>query len=100
MYVVIFRATIKQLDEQYVQMATRMRELALTRFGCLEFIALNEGPLEMALSYWPDEQSIKSWREHPEHKIAQQLGQQRWYQDYSVQITKIERHYDSKGATA
>ncbi|MDO9476923.1 MAG: antibiotic biosynthesis monooxygenase [Pseudohongiella sp.] len=98
MYVVIFRATIKQLDEQYAQMAARMRELALTQFGCLEFIALSEGQQEIALSYWPDEQSIKQWREHPEHKIAQQLGQQHWYQEYSVQVAHVERHYSSHGA--
>ena len=29
-----------------------------------------------------------------------QAGLKRWRPDYSVQITKIERHYDSKGATA
>jgi hypothetical protein len=29
-----------------------------------------------------------------------QAGLKRWRTDYSVQITKIERHYDSKGATA
>lgn len=98
MYVVIFRATIKQLDEQYLQMAARMRELALTQFGCIEFNAVSEGQQEVALSYWPDEQSIMSWREHPEHKIAQQLGKLRWYQDYSVQVAKVERHYASKGA--
>jgi heme-degrading monooxygenase HmoA len=93
MYVVIFRATIKQLDEQYSQMASRMRELALTEYGCLEFTALTEGEQEIALSYWPDEQSIRSWREHPEHKQAQLLGQQHWYTSYSVQVAQISRHY-------
>ncbi|MDO8910020.1 MAG: antibiotic biosynthesis monooxygenase [Pseudohongiella sp.] len=93
MYIVIFRATIKQLDEQYSQMALRMRELALTEFGCLEFTALTEGEQEIALSYWPDEQSIKAWREHPEHKQAQLLGQQHWYASYSVQVAQISRQY-------
>lgn len=95
MYVVIFRATIKQLDAQYAQMAARMRELALTEFGCVEFVALTEGDEEVALSYWPDEASIKAWKSHPEHREAQRLGQQHWYQSYSVQVAEISRQYRS-----
>lgn len=95
MHVVIFRATIKQLDTQYTQMAARMRELALTEFGCVEFVAWTEGAEEVALSYWPDEASIKAWRSHPEHRQAQHLGQQVWYQSYSVQVAEISRQYRS-----
>jgi hypothetical protein len=38
--VVIFRAHIKAVDEQYAATAARKRELALTRFGCLAFHAV------------------------------------------------------------
>ena len=93
MYVVIFRATIKQLDAHYGQLAARMRELALTEFGCLEFVALTEGEQEVALSYWPDEASVRAWKAHPEHREAQRLGQLHWYQSYSVQIAEISRQY-------
>ena len=55
MFVVIFRATVRQFDETYSQTAARMRELALTEFGCLGFHAVTEGPHEVSLSYWPDE---------------------------------------------
>lgn len=95
MYVVIFRARIKQLDEEYTRTASRMRELALTRFGCLEFHAVSEGKQEIALSYWPDEDSIRAWKAHPEHIEAQALGRSRWYESYSVQVAKIGREYRS-----
>lgn len=95
MYVVIFRATIRNIDSEYSIVAARMRELALSEFGCLEFQAVTEGKEEVALSYWPDEASIRAWKSHPEHVLAQQLGQQKWYEAYTVQIAQIEREYRS-----
>jgi heme-degrading monooxygenase HmoA len=97
MYVVIFRATIRHLDSEYAAVAARMRELALTEFGCLEFQAITEGNAEVALSYWPDQASIRAWKSHPEHVLAQQQGKQKWYDAYTVQIAAIEREYRSAG---
>ncbi len=93
MYVVIFRATVRELDAEYVTTAQRMRELALNEFGCLEFHAVTEGQYEVALSYWPDEASIRAWKNHPEHVLAQQTGKNRWYETYNVQVAEIKRHY-------
>lgn len=96
MFVIIFRASIRQLDTEYSQMAARMRELALNEFGCLEFHTVSEGQQEVALSYWPDEASINAWKAHPEHRQAQQLGRERWYESYSVQVAEIARHYQRR----
>ncbi len=93
MYVVIFRAKIRQLDDEYAAVATQMREIALTQFGCLDFQTVSEGDNEIALSYWADETSIRAWKAHAEHVVAQQLGKERWYESYSVQIAHITREY-------
>jgi len=93
LFVVIFRAKVRQLDEEYARVAGRMRDLALAQFGCLEFHAVTEGKEEVALSYWPDEQSIRAWRNHPEHVLAQQAGRDRWYASYSVQVAEVTREY-------
>jgi heme-degrading monooxygenase HmoA len=93
MFVVIFRATARQLDAEYSATAARLRELALSQFGCLEFVAVNEGDQEVALSYWPDEASIRAWKQHTDHLMAQQLGRERWYSGYSVEVAEIKRHY-------
>jgi len=93
LFVVIFRAKVRQLDEEYSRVAARMRDLALAQFGCLEFHAVTEGEDEVALSYWPDEQSIRAWRNHPEHVLAQQAGRDRWYVSYSVQVAEVTREY-------
>lgn len=93
MYVVIFRAKIRQLDDEYATVAARMREIAITQFGCLDLQAVSEGNNEIALSYWADEASIRAWKAHTEHVLAQQLGRERWYESYSVQIAHITREY-------
>ena len=93
MYVVIFRARIRSLDVEYAKVAARMRELALKQFGCLEFQAVTEGQDEVALSYWPSEESIRAWKAHPEHLLAQRAGRERWYESYSVQVAQVSREY-------
>lgn len=93
MYVVIFRARVRAFDDEYSRTAARMRELALSQFGCLEFHAVAEGDHEVALSYWPDEASIRAWRAHPEHALAQKAGRERWYVSYTVQVATITREY-------
>jgi heme-degrading monooxygenase HmoA len=74
MLVVIFRARIRELDDEYARTAERMRDLALERFGCLAFHAVSDGNDEVALSYWPDEDAIRAWKAHPEHLLAQRQG--------------------------
>ncbi|HPF60382.1 MAG TPA: antibiotic biosynthesis monooxygenase [Candidatus Competibacteraceae bacterium] len=93
MFVVIFRAKIRQLDAEYVRVAARMRELALSEFGCMEFHAVTEEENEVALSYWPNEESIRAWKAHPEHVAAQEIGRKRWYESYSVQVAEVSREY-------
>lgn len=93
MFVVIFRAEIRALDAEYGRVAARMRELALGSFGCLDFHAVTEGSHEVALSYWPDEASIRAWKAHPEHVLAQSAGRDRWYASYTVEVAEVTRSY-------
>ncbi len=95
MYVVIFRAEIAELDTEYTEVASRMRDLAITKYGCKEFTACTEGNTEIAISYWESESQIKEWKENVEHLSAQSLGRSKWYKSYTVQITRIVREYTS-----
>lgn len=93
MFVVIFRASIRDFDEAYQTLAEKLRETALNDFACEEFIAMTEGSQEIVLSYWPDEASIKKWKAHADHLMAQKLGREKWYESYSVQVAEIKREY-------
>ena len=93
MYAVIFRSKTKKLDDSYFEMAKRMRELAINEYGCLEFTAVTEGVNEIAISYWESLEQIKKWKQNSEHLVAQRLGQEKWYEDYSVEIVEVIDRY-------
>ena len=95
MYVVIFKATARALDAAYSDMAARLRQTALDRFGCLEFEAVSENGREIALSYWESLDDVARWKAHAEHLTAQRLGREAWYSAYSVEVARIERSYRS-----
>jgi len=93
MVAVIFRAQTNELDDRYFEMAKRMRELAISRYGCLEFIAVTEGRQEIAISYWNDLEAIERWKADEEHRKAQELGRNYWYRSYTVQVVEVLREY-------
>ena len=93
MYVVIFRAKVAKRDADYEDTVTRLRALAFESFGCIDFVSMNEGEDEVTLSYWHDEDSIRKWKAHAEHLIAQQRSREQWYESYVVQVAEIQREY-------
>ncbi|MGB1298713.1 MAG: antibiotic biosynthesis monooxygenase family protein [Psychrobium sp.] len=93
MYAVIFRAKTGQQDSQYGTMVAKMRELAFEKYGCIDFVAVTEGDQEIAISYWPTEEAIQAWKSDSEHIIAQQLGRDKWYESYLVQVVEVKRAY-------
>ena len=95
MLVVIFRARIKQQNEDYSKTAACLREMALTEFGCLQFHSATEGCDEVALSHWPREECIRAWKAHPEHLAEQRLGKELWYESRTVEVATVTREYSS-----
>ncbi len=93
MHAVIFRAEVAQFDAEYGQMAARLRELALSRYGCTEFVSLTQGNQEIAISYWESEAQIRAWKQDAEHLLAQARGRSKWYKSYRVQVVEIKRDY-------
>ncbi len=94
MYAVIFTARVDTDDSEYGEMASRLRELALNQYGCLEFIAANEAGQEIAISYWKSQDDILAWKQDAEHQVAQSYGRERWYTSYRVQVTEVLREYE------
>ena len=94
MYVVIFKAIASEVDEQYAQVASRLRDMTLSKYGCVEFVSLTEGDKEIALSYWCSLEHVAQWKKNSEHVIAQEFGKSKWYSSYQVQVAKIVREYE------
>ena len=99
-YVVIFKAQVRHLDADYFQMAQALREKALRSFNCLQFEALSENNHEIALSYWENLADIHAWHLDAEHQVAQNLGKNTWYKNFSVEICEIKKQYASPPTTS
>lgn len=93
MIVVIFSAEIAELDNEYHATASHLRDLAMQRYGCVDFVSFTEGTRELAISYWPSEAHIKTWRRDPEHIRALELGKSKWYRSFKVEIAHIRSQY-------
>jgi len=93
MYAVIFRARVAEVDDEYRQVAERMRQLAIEKYGCKGFTSVTEGDEEIAISYWENEKQIKAWKNDAEHMRAQGKGRSKWYRSYHVQVVKVVREY-------
>ncbi len=96
MFAVIFKATIRTLDKEYSLYANQLRELAMSKYGCTDFVSSCEGNQELAISYWSCEQDIARWHNDPLHKRAQQLGKDKWYLNYTVEVVEVKRSYSNE----
>ncbi|MGD8785149.1 MAG: antibiotic biosynthesis monooxygenase [Thioalkalispiraceae bacterium] len=94
MFAVIFRARINRLDQDYHDTARKLRDLAIKQYGCLDFFSVFEDDREIAISYWPNEEAIKQWKNDPIHRQAQAEGRGKWYLSYKVEICEIVHDYD------
>lgn len=93
MFVVIFKAITNVQDAHYQQTVSIMRDLAFTQYNCQDFLAVTDDKQEIAISYWLSEDDIRAWHADSQHAVAQKLGQDKWYQSYSVEVAQITRSY-------
>lgn len=72
-------------------MADRMVELAEQQPGYLGMESVREGAVGITVSYWDSVDAIDAWRKHVEHREAQRLGRDQWYEAYEVRVARVER---------
>lgn len=91
-YAVIFSSQRNANIEGYAETAARMVELAAQQPGFLGVESVRED-LGITVSYWSDLESIKRWKAHAEHRVAQKMGMDKWYSSYKTRIALVERDY-------
>ena len=92
-YVVIFTSVRTDGDNGYSEMADKMLKLASNQRGFLGSESASN-KLGITVSYWKDLESIRNWKENPEHKEAQRKGRENWYNSFKTRIAKVECDYD------
>lgn len=81
-------------DDGYAETADRMVELALSMPGFLGIENVRDAAgVGITVSYWTSEEAIRQWQQHAEHREAQRLGRERWYERYELRVCRVERAY-------
>ncbi len=104
MIVVLFRARMtEQAGEDLDEMNDRMLEIArgLPDSGFVDMRSYTSDDGEhLAVVWWRDWDSLRRWREDPRHREAQQLGRERWFTEYEIQVTELVRESTFPGSAA
>ena len=91
-FAVIFSSMRTEIETGYADTAELMVKLANQQEGFLGVeSARNE--IGITVSYWKDLESIRKWKLHSEHLIAQTKGKAQWYRHYKIRICLVERDY-------
>lgn len=93
-YAVIFTSIrTDESEKEYIVMAEIMLNLAKQQSGFLG-VESARNTVGVTVSYWKDLESIKTWKQQTDHKLAQQIGRTDWYKQYKTRICKVERDYE------
>ena len=99
MKVILFRSRLREgVDvDAYTSHAARIYELAtqMPGFVSAEDFSGADGE-QLAVVVFKDDETLKRWRDHPEHREAQAVGRDVYYQRYSIQVCDVERSYASR----
>jgi heme-degrading monooxygenase HmoA len=98
-YAVIFSNRRTPGDSGYCAMADRMLELAAQQPGFLGVESVRDASgFGITVSYWSSPEAIALWRDHAEHRVAQETGRARWYEHYELRVARIERAWSGPPA--
>jgi heme-degrading monooxygenase HmoA len=97
MMIVIFRArrTAEGNGAPYQHWFKRMSELATGMPGYISHKAyIAEDGERLTLFEWESAETLHAWAAHPQHVAVKELGRQRFYTEYHLQVCELVR--DSK----
>lgn len=98
-YAVIFISQRTEFEPGYANAAEHMLTLAAQQPGFLGVHSVRDATgLGITVSYWQSPEHIKAWRENDEHSAIRERGRADWYENYQLQVCKIERAYQFEKA--
>src|SRR5688500_338430 len=96
MVVVVFKITHRpdRPVSAFAETATRMLELVSSIEGFLgmDYAEIEGG--ELLVARFESHEALAAWRTQPEHVIAQQLGREKFFAKYRIDVCEPVRSYD------
>ena len=88
MVIVVFRARIREDQrEEYYQRAEEMAAIARTMPGFVSFKGYHSDDGErVSIHEWESPETLRAWREHPEHARMQRYGRDNFYEEYTLYV--------------
>lgn len=98
MVVTVFRSRLKPgIEAQVEPIGARMYELASAMPGFVSYREYQSADGEsVAIVEFETSEALAAWRDHPEHRAAQDEGRSRWFADYRIQVCEVVREYSFK----
>ena len=86
--ITVFRSRLRPgVEEEYGTLAAEMTALAQGMPGFVDSKTFIHADGErVTVVTFEDIESHTAWKEHPEHREAQDLGRTRFYSEYSIQV--------------
>jgi len=92
MLIVLFRSKLVPEPEGYAEMAEEMETLARSMPGFVDVRAYRADDGErLTVVWWEDEETLRAWRNHARHLLAQNAGRERWYEYYDMDVAEVKR---------
>jgi heme-degrading monooxygenase HmoA len=88
-------------DDDYAAMAELMERTARQQPGFLDIVSVRDPATRQGITvaYFADEESVRAWKDHPEHREAQRRGRVEFYEQYHVTVAEVGREYGFTAAT-
>lgn len=88
MIVAIFRARIRPENaDEYYALADEMGEIARAMPGFVSWKGyFSEDGERVSVHEWENAEALEAWRTHPEHLRIQELGRERFYDEYTLYV--------------
>jgi heme-degrading monooxygenase HmoA len=82
--------------DAYLAAAASLRDhlAAIDGFLSIErFESLSQPGKLLSLSFWRDEEAVAQWRNLERHRLVQQAGRERIFDDYRLRVAAVIRDY-------
>ncbi|MET0620401.1 MAG: antibiotic biosynthesis monooxygenase [Thermoanaerobaculia bacterium] len=99
--VLFFSKLTPEAGEEYVATDQRLMEKARSAPGFVDVKSFTAADGErLTIVWWKDLETLRAWREDPEHRTAQARGRALWYRYYDMEVAEVvrESHHAREGS--
>ena len=89
MVITVFRSRLRsENSDEFYQLADEMMKLAEAMPGFISYkVYVSEDGERCSIVEFESHEQLLAWRNLPEHRKAQEIGRERYYEEYTLHVT-------------